>query len=181
MYRIAILFFLSLVALSSQAGAVVVPPISTGITEKLSLEKDWLLQSSCQVNADGQQISSSSFNPKGWHHTQVPATVLAALVADKTHPNPYFAMNLRSVPGTTYPVGANFAHLPMAADSPFHCSWWYRTEFLLSAKDRGKNVWLHFEGINYRANVWVNGKRVAEPAQVAGAYRVFEFNISQAL
>ena len=41
----------------------------------------------------------------------------------------FFGMNLRSIPGTTYPIGENFSKLPMPADSPYRCGWWYRTQF----------------------------------------------------
>jgi exo-1,4-beta-D-glucosaminidase len=161
--------------------AMSAPGPGTGRVEKLSLQQGWALQSSCKVNEKGEQISSTAFKPAGWHRTQLPSTVLAALVADKTYPDPYFAMNLRSIPGATYPIATNFAHQPVPDDSPFKCSWWYRTEFSLPANFRNRNVWLHFAGINYRANVWLNGKQIADSAQMAGAYRQFEFNISQAL
>jgi exo-1,4-beta-D-glucosaminidase len=149
--------------------------------EKVRLQQGWTLQSSCKTTEKGEQISSPTFKPVGRHPTQVPSTVMAALVADKTYPDPYFGMNLRSIPGTTYPIATNFAHQPMPDDSPFKCSWWYRTEFSLPANFHNRNVWLHFAGINYRANVWLNGKQVADSAQMAGAYREFEFNISRAL
>ncbi len=45
----------------------------------------------------------------------------------------------------------------MPEDSPFKPSWWYRTEFAVPAGLAGRTLWLHFDGINYRANVWVNG------------------------
>src|SRR5581483_2540413 len=47
----------------------------------------------------------------------------------KVYPDPYFGKNLRSIPGTTYPIGKNFSNLPMPANSPFAVPWWYRTEF----------------------------------------------------
>src|SRR2546421_7271115 len=75
---------------------------------------------------DGWQVRSSA-NDR-WYPTSVPSTVLAALVANKVYPDPYFGMNLRSIPGTTYPIGRNFAALPMPDDSPFHTSWRYKTE-----------------------------------------------------
>src|SRR5689334_18797211 len=114
---------------------------------KLLLAQNWTLQSSCKVNATGEQISALTFPAEGWHHARVPSTVLAALVADKTFPDPYFGMNLRSIPGTTYPIATNFAHQPMPDDSPFKCSWWYRTEFSLRPEFSKNNVWLHLAGI----------------------------------
>lgn len=104
--------------------------------------------------------------------------MVAALVADGTYPDPDFGMNLRKIPGTGYPVGANFANLPMPKDSPFACSWWYRSEFAIPADFHGRTAWLHFDGINYRANIWINGKKVADAKQVAGSYRIYDFDVT---
>ncbi len=108
----------------------------------------------------------------------MPTTVVAALVKQKVYPDPAFGMNLRQFPGMTYPVGANFSNLPMQQDSPFAVAWWYRKTFTLPAGDRGKTVWLDFNGINYRANIWVNGKQIANLQQVVGAWRTYEFDIT---
>jgi exo-1,4-beta-D-glucosaminidase len=144
---------------------------------RVFLSTGWMLQSSCQVNATGEQISRPGFSVNDWHKTNVPSTVVAALVADGTYPDPYFADNLRHIPGETYPIGRNFSHLPMPADSPFHCSWWYRTTFdaLASSDER---VWLQFGGINNHANIWLNGHQIANAKEVAGAYRTYEFDIT---
>src|SRR5437773_869725 len=66
---------------------------------------------------EGWQVRSSSSDK--WYPTAVPSTVLAALVANKVYPDPYFGLNLRSIPGTSYPIGRNFSALPMPDDSPF--------------------------------------------------------------
>jgi hypothetical protein len=73
--------------------------------EKLVLRDHWALQTSAKVEAKGEIISTPSFLPKGWHDATVPTTVVAALVHDKTLPDPFFAMNLRQFPGVTYPIG----------------------------------------------------------------------------
>jgi exo-1,4-beta-D-glucosaminidase len=143
---------------------------------KLFLHSNWRLQSSCQFQATGWQISEPDFSTAGWHTTSVPSTVVAALVADGTYPDPDYGMNLRKIPGTEYPIGANFANMPMPKDSPFACSWWYRTEFSLPKELEGRNLWLHFDGINYRANIWFNGKKLADSQDDAGSYRISEFN-----
>ena len=88
-------------------------------------------------------------------------------------------MNFRKYPGMTYPIGLNtFNNLPMDKDSPYARSWWYRTEFQLPATYTGKSAWLHFKGINYRANLWINGKKLADAKDVAGAYNIHEFNVT---
>ena len=137
-----------------------------------------MLQSSCAAKAPATQISTAGFRTEAWHATTVPSTVVAALVADKTYPDPYFGMNLRSIPGTSYPVGKNFAELPMPPDSPFRCSWWYRTEFTLPENYAGRHVSLNFNGINYRANIWLNGKKIADSADIAGTFRTYEFDVT---
>ncbi len=146
---------------------------------KLPLSTGWRLQSSCQIGATGAQISTPDFKATGWHSTRVPSTVVAALVADGTYLDPNFGMSLRKIPGATYPIGANFANLPMPKDSPFACSWWYRKEFTLPKNFDGRTVWLHFDGINYRANIWINGKKFADAKDVAGAYLVYDFDVTQ--
>ncbi len=144
----------------------------------MNLQANWEIQSSCEVKATGAELSKVGYRTDGWHRAEVPATIVAALVADKTYPDPYFGTNLRTLPGMNYPAGAIFANLAMPADSPFRCSWWYRTEFQLPANYHGKTIWLHFDGINYRANIWLNGRRVADVKDVAGTFRRFEFNVS---
>ncbi len=143
---------------------------------KTYLHDGWTLQSGCEFKAAGAEISAVGFSTAGWHQTTVPSTVVAALVADNTYPDPDFGMNLRKIPGTTYPIGKNFGELPMPKDSPFRCSWWYRTEFRTPAGSDGRHVWLHFSGINYRANIWLNGRKLAGAEALLGMYRIWEFD-----
>ena len=150
-------------------------------TDKLVLRDSWSLQSSAKVQADGKTISTPNFVPGGWHHATVPTTVVAALVEDKTLPDPFFAMNLRQFPGVTYPIGGNFSNIPMQPDSPYAVSWWYRKRFAAPASYSGKTVWLNFRGINYRANVWLNGKQIANSDEIAGAWRTYELNVTDAV
>ena len=146
-------------------------------TTRISLDKNWHIQSACKLNDGGDKISRAGYNLQSWLGTTIPHTVLGAQVDAKIFPDPFFGMNLRAIPGTAYPIGKNFTNLPMPDDSPYKCSWWYRTEFHLGPQQQGKNIWLHFDGINYRANIWVNGKQIANSTQVAGAYRTYEFNM----
>ena len=143
----------------------------------IMLDKDWLIQSSAKVSAKGENISVAEFKPAGWYPATVPSTVLSALVENKVYPDPYFGMNLRSIPGTTYRIGTNFSKQAMPADSPFKVSWWFRKEFSVK-RAAAEQVWLNFDGINYKANIWLNGKQVADSARIAGAYRMYEFNIT---
>jgi exo-1,4-beta-D-glucosaminidase len=145
------------------------------------LHKNWRIQSSCEVKATGEQISSVGFETKGWHQADIPATVVGALVTDKTYPDPNYGTNLKTFPGMNYSDKTFFANQEMPEGSPFRCSWWYRAEFTLPEGEAKKTVWLNFLGINYRANVWMNGHKVEDANDVAGTYRSFEFNVSKFL
>jgi exo-1,4-beta-D-glucosaminidase len=162
----------AILLLSSAASASTVTPLRDG----------WRLQSACALKADSTAIASSNFPVDSWLPTSVPSTVLAAQAADQKIPDPDFGLNLRNLPGTSYPIGRNFANLPMPPDSPYRCGWWYRTEFTAPpAGIRDQRAWLHFGGINYRGEVWVNGRRIADASTVAGAYRTYDFDVTDVL
>ena len=149
-------------------------------TGRLNLEDGWAIQSSTQVTGTGAMISKPGYAAAGWYSASVPTTVLAALVANKVYPDPDFGMNVRSIPGTSYKIGDNFSNEDMPRDSPFRVPWWYRTEFDLPKPgwDGHRHIWLNFHGINYRANIWMNGRRVASSDEVAGAFRRYEFDVT---
>jgi exo-1,4-beta-D-glucosaminidase len=150
--------------------------------EVTPLHEGWKLQSACKLSAAGDAISRSGFSTEGWIGATVPTTVLAAQVAAGIYPDPYFGDNLRKIPGTSYPIGANFENLPMPADSPYHCGWWYRDEFAAPASaQKGARYWLHFGGINYRAEIWLNGQKIADSSQIAGAYSIYNLDVTKAL
>src|SRR6266404_656797 len=147
----------------------------------VSLNDGWQIQSSCEAKATGQQVSTPRFEATGWHKTTVPNTVVGTLVDDKTYPDPMYGTNLKKLPGMNYSDKSFFALQDMPEGSPFRCSWWWRTEFAVKPRFSGEHFWLHFPGINYRANLWVNGKKIADAKDVAGTYRIFEFDVTSAL
>ncbi len=152
----------------------------SAFAQPIVLRENWAIQSSSNVRGSGASISTPGYSTRGWYPTTAPNTVISALVANDVYPDPYTGMNLRDIPGTTYPVSHNFSNLPTPPDSPFRNSWWYRTEFKLPADYKGKTAWLRFDGINFRANVWLNGKQVAASEKMAGAWRLFDFNVTAA-
>jgi exo-1,4-beta-D-glucosaminidase len=97
----------------------------------------------------------------------VATSVIAALVKANIFPDPTLAMNLRNLPGVEYPIGLDFATLPMPASSPFAVFCWYRKPFDIPVATPGRHFELHFDGINYRANIWLNGQRIADASSVA--------------
>ncbi|HMI55746.1 MAG TPA: beta galactosidase jelly roll domain-containing protein, partial [Gemmatimonadaceae bacterium] len=149
--------------------------------DQLMLYGGWLIQSSAKAGLDGATISSPTYHPTGWYSATVPSTVVGTLVEDGVYRDPFFGMNFRDLPGMTYPIGANFVHTPMDPRSPYAVPWWYRTTFRVPATMRGRRITLHFDGINYRANIWLNGRRLADSSAVAGTYRRYKFDVTDAL
>ncbi len=126
------------------------------------LSDRWMIQVSSEVKQTPDQVFSQDLDTDGWYPTSVPSTVLAALAANGVYKNPYFGMNLKEI-----------------STEPFEEPWWYRTEFQLSDSDAGKTVLLEFDGINYSANIWLNGKQIATSTDVRGAFRRFQFDVSE--
>ncbi|MGC1781396.1 MAG: sugar-binding domain-containing protein [Acidobacteriaceae bacterium] len=149
--------------------------------DSVPLRQGWEIQSACKIKAGGAKLSSAHYRADGWIKATVPTTVLAAQVAAGIYPDPYYGMNMRKLPGADYPLGKFFSNLEMPANSPYRCGWWYRKQFQIPANSRGKTTWLHFGGINYRANIWVNGQRIVDSKQIAGAYRVYNLDITTAV
>jgi exo-1,4-beta-D-glucosaminidase len=147
---------------------------------RLDLREGWAIQSSAEVKAGGEAISTPGFATAGWHKASVPTTVVGALVADGTYPDPHYGMNLRKISGTSYKVAHNFSNVAMPDDSPFRVPWWYRTEFTIPAAAKGRTLWLRFGGINFRSNIWLNGQKLADADQTAGAWRIHDLDVTAA-
>jgi exo-1,4-beta-D-glucosaminidase len=164
---------------------------------RLDLHTGWQLQSACVLQGsttgpaglkndggpgfDGEILSSALYRPIGWMSASVPTTIVAAQVAAGAIKDPFYGMNLRKLPGMDYPIGGMFSNLAMLDSSPYKCGWWYRTQFRLPASFSGHSVALHLDGVNYRADVWLNGKQIATKNDIAGTWRVFELNLSTGL
>ena len=191
MSRVA-LCVIVLLASSSLLAAAPTAPVT-----RLDLHAGWQLQSACVLQGsttgpeglknstypglDGDVLSSPIYRPLGWIPATVPSTIVAAQVAAGTIKDPFFGMNLRKLPGMDYPLGSLFSNLAMLDTSPYKCGWWYRTQFRLPAGFANHLVSLHLDGVNYRADVWLNGKQIASKEDIAGTWRVFDLNLSSGL
>jgi exo-1,4-beta-D-glucosaminidase len=164
---------------SAVAASLFLFPVTASLSAQTVLKDGWRVQSSARVSASGRQVSEPGFSTRGWYPTSAPKTVFAVLVENGVYKNPYFGMNLRNFPGVAYKIGGQFANEEMPADSPYAVPWWYRNEFEVPAADKGKQIWMQFRGINYRAEIWINGKKVAGSEEVVGALRRYEFNVTE--
>jgi len=134
----------------------------------------WLVQSSSVVGDDGPRLSSREVDAAGWYAARLPATVLSVLVAHGVYPDPFVGMNFLALPGKG-PAHQNFSNHPMPEDSPFRVPWWFRTELTrVALAHDAPHTWLELDGLNYRANLFVNGTQVRDVTELVGAYRAFD-------
>ena len=127
--------------------------------QRIELAENWTLASAPQVPLDGAAISIAGYNESRWHPIhRMPATVLEILQEDGVYSNLYIGTNLLKVPQDLYKQ-----------------DWWYRTTFKAPA---GECYTLEFPGINYRAEIWLNGAKIADPNQVVGMYAAHELNVT---
>jgi len=128
----------------------------------VELAQGWHLISSDQVTADDAAVSSPAFDASPWYEVRhMPATVLEILREDGVYKDLYSGMNLVT-PGDLWKK-----------------DWWYRTTFTAPA---GREVYsLIFKGINYRADIWLNGQLIVDKSRAVGMYNQFEFDVSKVI
>ena len=153
--------------------------LAQGSLEKVavSLHDNWAVQSAANTTATGAQISTPGFSTAGWMQTSIPATPVGAQVGTGIFPSPYVGTNAQQIPGWP-PAGQNFATVAWPSGSPYSAHWWFQNQFTLPSTLAGQRIYLHFDGINYRANLWVNGSQIATNTQLVGTYTAFEFDIT---
>jgi hypothetical protein len=105
--------------LIAASGTALAPSVLLADPLPMPLASEWEIQSSATIRLKGDAISRPGFSTTGWHSATVPGTVVGALIEQRRYPDPYTGMNLRAIPGTTYPIGAQFALLPIPDDSPY--------------------------------------------------------------
>ncbi|HEV2480584.1 MAG TPA: glycoside hydrolase family 2 TIM barrel-domain containing protein [Puia sp.] len=144
------------------------------------------LLSSAVVKAGGDSLSSAHYAPPNyWFPVTVPSTVLTGLVANKVYPDPYLGMNNMLIPDASDTFNRQYhleqySYLP-GQPNPWKKPYWYRTIFSVPAADRGRHFQLIFKGINYRAEVWVNGRLIADSAKMVGMFEEFDLDVSEAI
>ncbi|RYX81996.1 glycoside hydrolase family 2 [bacterium] len=130
------------------------PPTKARLVEKadgdIVIAGQWKLVESPKITAPGATLSQPGFNSASWYNATVPGTVLTTLVNQGVYPDPLHGLNNLAIP-----------------ESLNKQDYWYRVEFATPRQFVGRNVSLNFNGINYRAEVWLNGNRVGD---IAGAF-----------
>ncbi|MFF8592437.1 discoidin domain-containing protein [Streptomyces sp. NPDC015220] len=124
------------------------PRLSVGRDGAVPLESGWRLTTDDWAGGGGAELSKAGVDTADWLPATVPGTVLGSLVERGLLPDPV--------------AGLNNLHVPEALSRH---SWWYRREFELPRGLRtgsGRRIWLEFDGVNHKADLWLNGHRVGD-------------------
>ncbi|MGW1555500.1 glycoside hydrolase family 2 protein [Streptomyces sp. NPDC002144] len=131
-------------------------PSAAGSTTALS---GYAIQSTAKVSDPAADVSSPGYPATGWYPAGPRSTVLAALLADGVHADPFYSTNQQKIP-----------------KADFQVPWWYRSDFTVA--DTAERTYLDFSGVISAADVYVNGKQVATTKDVTGAYTDHELDVT---
>jgi len=131
-------------------------------TYHINLSENWKIKSSKEISENGTEISTELSISENWIPAIVPSTVLGTLVANDIIKDPFFGKNLENI-----------------STEQFKMPWWYVTIFDLDTTQADKFALLSFDGINHKANVWLNGKLIADSNAIDGTYRITAFDVSE--
>lgn len=116
--------------------------------EKYQLHSGWIAHSNAGLKLDGNALTIKDFPTDGWIPATVPGTVLTTMLNNKMIPDPMFSMNNELIPDI-YDTGND------------HYTYWFMNKFDLDTKlKEGEHLRLNFRGINYKADIFLNGRRV---------------------
>jgi Exo-beta-D-glucosaminidase Ig-fold domain/Glycosyl hydrolases family 2/Glycosyl hydrolases family 2, sugar binding domain/F5/8 type C domain len=119
----------------------------------------WRLQRDSLVGtADGRALSRVGYADADWLVATVPATVLSSYWNAGALPDPNFGDNQL-----------------MISDSFFCADFWYRTEFEAAKTSAGRRVFLNFDGVNWKADVFLNGETLG---RIEGAFTRGRFDVT---
>lgn len=118
----------------------------------------WEMTDGKTAMASNKSIFDPQYSTSAWYNATVPGTVLTTLVNQGVYPDPYFGLNNMNIP-----------------ESLSRTDWWYRCKFTVPKDIDGNQLRLLFNGINYKADIYLNGKSLGD---MKGAFIRGEFNIT---
>ncbi len=119
---------------------------------------NWRVQRANLVSVTGSTLSQTGYKDEGWVVATVPGTVLTSYLNAGAIPDPNYGQNQLYV-----------------SDSYFYSDFWYRTEFPSPPSTPGELQWLEFDGINWKANIYLNGERLG---RIEGAFQRARYNVT---
>ena len=120
---------------------------------------NWKLQAAPRLHGTPAAISEPAFDDHDWIPAVVPGTVLGSYLATGTYPDPWFGDQMSRVPDGFFSTN----------------DFWYRCSFILPAEDAGRRVWVNFDGINWKADIFLNGAAVG---RISGAFIRGHFDVT---
>jgi len=153
-------YLLSELEVFGRGGLVPVPKPSPAVKDnRMYLSGgNWKIQRSSEVQSSGEELSSSGYRDDGWLSATVPGTVLVSYRNAGALPDPNFGDNQL-----------------MISESYFNSDFWYRNEFEVPSSLKGDRLFLNFDGINWKAEVFVNGVRTGN---IGGAFTTGRFDVT---
>src|SRR6185312_5939129 len=121
----------------------------------------WRLQRSNFVADAGEALSKTGFEDKSWLVATVPGTVLTSYFNNGAVPDPNFGQNQLYI-----------------SDSYFYSDFWYRREFPTPHLEHGQRAWLNFDGINWKADVFLNSEKLG---RIEGGFMRARFDVTDKL
>jgi hypothetical protein len=136
------------------------PPVEPDGRKQFLTGGNWKLQRASEVNATGPRISSSTdlYDDSDWIAATVPGTVLVSYLNNGAIPDPNFGMQT-----------------DMISESYFLSDFWYRDSFLIDNDKFGQEIFLNFNNINWKADVYFNGTKLGD---IKGAFIRGKFNVT---
>ena len=166
-FIIGIIFFCSLFSTTNTIRAQNTKQLILSSHPEAEPAFKWQMKRVSEVNVGGEKISSPEFKTNDWAPAIVPGTALNSLVANGDFPEPYYGQNnMRSnnlIPDIA-DTGRDFYYF------------WYRTTFTTPADFLNRKVWMQFDGINYIAHIWLNGKKLGD---IKGMFVQPKFDVSE--
>ena len=121
----------------------------------------WKLVAAPDIHAEASELSKPGIDTKSWMQATLPGTVLTTMVDRGVYPDPDYGLNNLAIP-----------------ESLNKQDYWYRTEFKAPKETAGRQLTLTFEGINYKADVWLNGQSLGT---ITGAFIRGVFDVTKIL
>ncbi|MBV9267327.1 MAG: discoidin domain-containing protein [Acidobacteriaceae bacterium] len=121
----------------------------------------WRIERASLVNGDGVALSQAGFNDQDWIPATVPGTVLTSYFNVGAVPDPNFGDNIFAI-----------------SDSFFYSDFWYRDEFVAPQVRSGRRLWLNFSGVNWKADVFLNGQKIG---RIEGGFERGRFDVTQVI
>lgn len=122
------------------------------------ITQGWEITDGASVIESKQSIFDTQLNTSKWYNATVPGTVLTTLVNQGVYPDPFYGLNNMIIP-----------------DSLSRTDWWYRCKFSAPKNTLGNRMHLLLNGINYMAEVYLNGKKLGN---IKGAFVRGQFDVT---